>query len=237
MVASCVFKDDVDESTTYHQKNAGWYNNLEHLEKIEECRVHDTNHKGFNHNSLNWSLHLLSVYIIKMSKTPIIIGVLALMVCSSSSAAMLMMGGDDEKTTTLTGPGPSSPGPTSPGPTIPAPTDTCVGGTVCPSKLTSPSGACIAKFLDDGSYVVYDGTGAIIWSSDTRNMGTGPYRTTMQGDGNFVLYDSTDTALWNSTTAGRGTGPYRAVMQDDCNLVVYGSGDQPTWSSIGGIVS
>src|SRR6056300_632264 len=128
--------------------------------------------------------------------------------------------------------------PAGPGPAGPSlePTDTCVGGTVCPPKLTSPSGACIAKFQDDGSYVVYDGTGAIIWSSGTRNMGTGPYRTTMQSDGNFVLYDSTDTALWNSTTAGRGTGPYRAVMQDDCNFVVYGSGDQPTWSSIGGIV-
>ena len=85
----------MDESTTYHQKNVGWYNNLEHLEKIEECCVHDTNHEGFNHNSLNWSLHLLSMYIIKMSKTPIIIGVLALMVCSSSSAAAYFMMGDE----------------------------------------------------------------------------------------------------------------------------------------------
>ena len=64
LVSPCVFKDDVDESTTYHQKNVGWYNNLEHLEKIEECRVHDTNHKGFNHNGLNGSLHLLLTKII-----------------------------------------------------------------------------------------------------------------------------------------------------------------------------
>jgi len=117
LVASCVFKDYVDESTTYHQKNVGWYNNLEHLEKIEECCVHDTNHEGFNHNSLNWSLHLLSMYIIKMSKTPIIIGVLALMVCSSSSAAAYFMMGDEEtsNTTRPSSTGPSSTGP-SPGP-------------------------------------------------------------------------------------------------------------------------
>jgi hypothetical protein len=177
-----------------------------------------------------------------MSQGAMIAGVAMVAICCSvSSAAYVMMGGDEEKTPAgpgPAGPGPAGPGPAGPGPAGPSlePTDTCVGGTVCPPKLTSPSGACIAKFQDDGSYVVYDGTGAIIWSSGTRNMGTGPYRTTMQSDGNFVLYDSTDTALWNSTTAGRGTGPYRAVMQDDCNFVVYGSGDQPTWSSIGGIV-
>jgi hypothetical protein len=116
LVASCVFKDYVDESTTYHQKNVGWYNNLEHLEKIEECCVHDTNHEGFNHNSLNWSLHLLSMYIIKMSQGAMIAGVAMVAICCSvSSAAMLMMGGDEEKTTTTTttpaGPGPAGPGP------------------------------------------------------------------------------------------------------------------------------
>ena len=42
-----------------------------------------------------------------MSAIPIIIGVLALMICSSSSAAMLMMGGDEDKP-------PASPGPSPP---------------------------------------------------------------------------------------------------------------------------
>jgi len=49
-----------------------------------------------------------------MSKTPIIIGVLALMICSSSSAAMLMMG--DEETSNTTGPSPMGPSPTGPSP-------------------------------------------------------------------------------------------------------------------------
>jgi hypothetical protein len=113
LVASCVFKYDVDEGAAYHQKNVGWKNKLEYLEKMEKCRVHDTNHEGFNHNSLNWSLHLLSVYIIKMSQGAMIAGVAMVAICCSvSSAAMLMMGGDEEKTPT--GPGPSSPGPTGP---------------------------------------------------------------------------------------------------------------------------
>jgi hypothetical protein len=229
LISTCVFKDEVNESTTDHEKNVGWKNNLCNFENVVKSGIHQANDNRFQKNGLNWSLHLLSVYIIKMSQGAMIAGAFILVVvCCSSSSAMLMMGGDEKKTTTPT---------TSTTPTTPAPTDTCVGGSVCPSKLTSPSGACVAVMQDDGNYVVYDSAGTAIWDSKTMGRGTGPYRITMQSDGNFVLYDSADTALWNSTTAGRGTGPYKAVMQDDCNLVVYGSGDQPTWSSKGGLVS
>ena len=116
----------------------------------------------------------------------------------------------------------------------PAIINTCVSGSVCPSKLTSPSGACVAVTQDDGNYVVYE-SGTAIWDSKTTGQGTGPYRTDMQNDGNLVLYDSKDTALWDSKTYDRGTGPYRAIMQDDCNLVVYDSAGSPTWSSKGGL--
>ena len=92
LVTSCIFKDDMDQGTTQDEKNMRWYDNLEHLEKMEEYRIHDTNHEGFNHNSLNWSLHLLYVHIINMSKTPIIIGVVILMVlCLISSVTYAMM--------------------------------------------------------------------------------------------------------------------------------------------------
>jgi hypothetical protein len=166
-----------------------------------------------------------------MSQGAMIAGVAMVAICcSASSAAMFMMGGDEEKTTTLNGPGPAGPGPV--GASL-EPTNECVDS-VCPSKLTSTSGACIAVTQDDGNYVVYE-SGTAIWDSKTTGRGTGPYRTTMQGDGNLVLYDSADTALWDSKTYGRGTGPYRAIMQDDCNLVVYDSTGSPTWSSKGGI--
>jgi hypothetical protein len=123
-----------------------------------------------------------------------------------------------------------------PGPTGPAPTDTCVSGSVCPSKLTSTSGTCVAITQDDGNYVVYE-SGTAIWDSKTTGQGTGPYRTDMQNDGNLVLYDSKDTALWDSKTWGRGTGPYKAIMQDDCNLVIYDSTGSAMWSSKGGPTS
>ena len=54
----------MDQGTTQDEKNMCWYDNLEHLEKMEEYRIHDTNHKGFNHNGLNGSLHLLLTKII-----------------------------------------------------------------------------------------------------------------------------------------------------------------------------
>jgi len=59
LITSCVFKDNVDESTTNQEKNVRWNNNLEHFEKVEERRVHDTNHEGFGEDNLYWSLHLL----------------------------------------------------------------------------------------------------------------------------------------------------------------------------------
>jgi hypothetical protein len=46
-----------------------------------------------------------------MSKTPIIIGLLALMVCCSSSSAAMMMGGDDNGSGGSTGPSGGSTGP------------------------------------------------------------------------------------------------------------------------------
>jgi hypothetical protein len=48
LVPPCVFKDDVDEGTTYDEKNVGWNNNLEHLEHVEKTRIHQANDDGFN---------------------------------------------------------------------------------------------------------------------------------------------------------------------------------------------
>lgn len=61
LITSCVFKDDVDEGATYQEKNVRWNNNLEHFEKVEEHRIHDTNHDGFSEDDLKRTLHLLHV--------------------------------------------------------------------------------------------------------------------------------------------------------------------------------
>jgi len=53
----------------------------------------------------------------------------------------------------------------------------------------------------DGNLVIYDNSKPL-WASNTNNMGTGPYRATIQDDCNFVVYD-TSKPLWASNTAGK----------------------------------
>jgi hypothetical protein len=45
-----------------------WHDEVELFETPKESRIHDTNDNGFHENSLDWSLHLLSTYIIKCPK-------------------------------------------------------------------------------------------------------------------------------------------------------------------------
>jgi hypothetical protein len=147
LVTSCVFKDDVDQGTTQDKKNMCWKNNLEYLEKMEEYRVHDTNHEGFNHNSLNRSLHLLYVHIINMSRTPIIIGVVILMVlCLISSVTYAMMGGE-ETTSTVT---PASTPASTPAPksatVTPAPKPAPTPATVTPAPKPAPTPAPVPTY-------------------------------------------------------------------------------------------
>jgi hypothetical protein len=48
----------VNESTTNHEKNMGWKNNLCNFENVVKSGIHQTNYDGFQKNGLNWSLHL-----------------------------------------------------------------------------------------------------------------------------------------------------------------------------------
>src|SRR5262249_20924649 len=73
-----------------------------------------------------------------------------------------------------------------------------------------------------GNLVLYDATGAPLWSSGTT--GRAPGVAVMQDDGNFVVYDASGTAIWSTGTAGHA-GASLAV-QSDGKLVGYdASGD------------
>jgi hypothetical protein len=111
-----------------------------------------------------------------------------------------------------------------------APADTCQEE--CPEKLVSISREFIAVFdKNTGNLSVQHVKGGkILWQSNSRNRGNGPYRLKMQIDGNLVIYDRNGKPTWASNTGGKGKGPFRIVMQDDYNLVIYGS-TGPTWAS------
>lgn len=107
--------------------------------------------------------------------------------------------------------------------------DTCKDE--CPEKLISNSGEFIAVFdPNTGNLSVQHVKGKILWQSNSRNRGQGPYRLFMQMDGNLVIYDRNKKPTWASNTGGKGKGPFRIVMQDDYNLVIYGL-TGPTWAS------
>jgi hypothetical protein len=51
---------------------------------------------------------------------------------------------------------------------------------------------------NDGNLVIYDGSGAPVWSSGT--WGNSAARAVVQDDGNFVVYDAGWQPLWNRLT-------------------------------------
>jgi hypothetical protein len=92
-------------------------------------------------------------------------------------------------------------------------------------KLSSPNGAAMAVYQEDGNFVVYGPGGALF---DTKTSGTTVGQVIMQDDGNLVLY-SDGAPLFDSRTHGN-PGAF-AVIQDDCNLVVYSAGGDALWAS------
>ncbi len=98
--------------------------------------------------------------------------------------------------------------------------------------LISANRIFYAILQSNGNLEVYRTSAtAALWTSNTINKGTGPYRLQMQSDGNLVTYDSKDRAIWASNTWNKGVGPFKLFMQDDGNLVVYDSTGLPTWAS------
>lgn len=71
------------------------------------------------------------------------------------------------------------------------------------------------------------------WSAPVVNLGTGPWRMTLQTDGNLVVYDSNNLAIWHTQSQGRGVSPRRLVMQSDGNLVIYDAQGRATWDRKG----
>lgn len=90
--------------------------------------------------------------------------------------------------------------------------------------VRSANRAYYAIMQGDGNFVVYNGSGAALWSSNTGGVFGAVMK--MQGDGNMVVYQG-NVAKCSSRTWGH-PGAYLR-MQSDGNLVVY-SGGTALWS-------
>jgi len=83
----------------------------------------------------------------------------------------------------------------------------------------------------DGNFVVTEKeSGRTLWSTNTADKGSGPYRLAMQKDTNLVLFDSQNEIVWKSRTNGRGKEPSRLVLKDDGDLIIYDTNDRIVWS-------
>ena len=88
----------------------------------------------------------------------------------------------------------------------------------------------------DGNFVVYKidgGAKTALWSSQTTNKGTGPYKLRLEGSNNLVMYDKDSTTIWDSGSAidhvTSSSGYVR--MQNNGNLAIFTGDDTRLWNS------
>ena len=102
-----------------------------------------------------------------------------------------------------------------------------------------------AEVNDDGSFILNDGRGRMIWSIKRANKlengrvlhngqqlksQNGKYRLSMQTDGNLVLFQGSKLK-WHTHTSQIGYPPFRLVMQHDNNLAIYDRFNKVIWHS------
>ncbi|EGG20656.1 hypothetical protein DFA_00517 [Cavenderia fasciculata] len=57
----------------------------------------------------------------------------------------------------------------------------------------------LTHFGKEGNFFVFERCGSNIWTSETYNKGTGPYKIIQKADGNIILYDVGDEQpIWIS---------------------------------------
>jgi hypothetical protein len=92
-----------------------------------------------------------------------------------------------------------------------------VGGTIIAHNKNY-----LATLREDGNFVIYVSThfvdSNIIWQSNTKGKGEGPFRLALQEDGNVVIYDRKNTPTWASNTNGKGKAPYTLLLTNEGNL-------------------
>jgi hypothetical protein len=94
---------------------------------------------------------------------------------------------------------------------------------------TNPSSGTLAVLQNDGNFVVYAGSGQVLWSS-----GTNAYRGTALCT-DQTLQQGQFLGFTGQQTAGQPVSGPTLVMQKDCNLVLYETSQSgtatPVWSS------
>jgi hypothetical protein len=79
------------------------------------------------------------------------------------------------------------------------------------------------------NYYIPDGR-VQIWSSNTTNKGTTPYKFTLRGNGNLVLTDKYGKVIWSTGTRSNVHKNYIAKLQDNGLLTIF-QGNKILWDS------
>eukprot|EP01132_Coremiostelium_polycephalum_P009168 gene9168-11236_t len=104
-------------------------------------------------------------------------------------------------------------------------------------QIRSANGQYRLLVTANGNVVIYNGTqnvpSAIIWQTNTANVGDYPHRFEMQSDGNLCLRDYNGTLTWQSGSAYRSVQPYCAWLDDTGVLRILESNQVEVWNNLG----
>lgn len=86
----------------------------------------------------------------------------------------------------------------------------------------------------DGNIVINNKAGKQVWTSNTKNKGTGPYSLLMKTNGNLVLIDKKKVVIWSTKTRGKLNKNYKVKLQENGTLTVL-KGKKLLWDNVKGL--
>ena len=98
------------------------------------------------------------------------------------------------------------------------------------TPIFSPDKKSNLVMQTDGNLVLYQ-KNTPIWSTNTQNKGTAPYKLTMQKDNNLVIYDTTSKVIWDAGTNTGVSGSAHLEICNDGNLEIKTDTNSVLWTT------
>ena len=98
-------------------------------------------------------------------------------------------------------------------------------------SVQSPNGNYVLCLQSSGNLELTKGQ-ELVWSSDSKGRGVGPYHCRLHDNGNAVIYDHRSVPIWASGVQSKDVkGPFQMIVQNDGMCVISGATGSPTWKS------
>ena len=102
-------------------------------------------------------------------------------------------------------------------------------------ELTSSSKEYVLRLNTDGTLLLYKGED-LLWTSGAKNIGSAPYKLSMQKDNHLILRNNDSVEVWaTGVYIGRDGNAWEkggyAILQDDGNFVVYDGNGIAMWDT------